>query len=99
MEQKPQSEVEAKWGDKAIKLTGNDIGTLVTLILTVVAVVVLGLHYFDSKEGRMEFVGAIKEMSQATRDQTSAQREQNCLFKFKPEERHQWAEWCKTNSK
>jgi len=52
-------------------------------------------HSEDSKSSRVEFIGVIKEQTLVMRDQTAAQREQNCLLKFDQAERKSNADWCK----
>lgn len=76
----------------------NTLATVATLIAVGVLLTITWIHHTDGREGRNEFISALKEQTAAQRENAALQREQNCLFKFKPEERHQWADTCKTTS-
>lgn len=90
-----QSSAEIDLTKKTLKLTGNDVATVVTTLLVGAIAVVLWMHNSDAKEGRGEFILMMKELSQATRESAAAQKEQNCLLRFGQEQRQQNAEFCK----
>jgi hypothetical protein len=96
----PQSSVEVDLKNQTAKITGNDVATVLTALMMVGVLMVLYLHHTDAKEGRAEFIAVMKEQASATKDQTSAQREQNCLLvhrnRFKADEAHELTAFCKS---
>jgi hypothetical protein len=97
--------IEAGWGDKKIKLNGNDWSSIIAAISGVMSVTLLSVHWLDTREGRVEMVAAIKEQSSASKEAakatdslTSAQKFQNCILvhrgRFKQEEWKELEDFC-----
>lgn len=100
MEHAAPSSVEVDLKNRTAKITGNDIITILCLLLVVAVSVVLWMHHEDAKIGRAEFVAVLKEQVATSKESIATQKEQNCLFvhrqRFKPEEYQTLADFCKT---
>lgn len=70
----------------------NDVATVAILILVSLIGYTLFAHASDTKDAGKELVSALKEMTQAA-------REQNCLMAFPSEKREANAELCKRLSR
>lgn len=95
-EESLDAEVSTPWG----KVGGKNlaINTLLTLAIGggMIWLVMNSMnHNQDTKEASAAFVAALKEQTVAYREGTAAQREQNCLLKFKQEERQLNENFCK----
>lgn len=73
----------------------NTLTTVATLIGVIVICMFLWQHQQETKEAGAAFVSALKEQTIAYKEGTATQREQNCLLKFKQEERQQNADFCR----
>lgn len=74
----------------AKNLTGTLKSTSINTIITLFAAIGVGVlvwqgfvHSQDTRDASAAFVGAIKEQTVAIKEQTSVQREANCLTIFK----------------
>lgn len=70
----------------------NTIATIATLVVTVLIAYMLFGHGTDTREASRELAAALKDMTQAA-------REQNCLITLPPERREQNTELCKRISR
>jgi hypothetical protein len=97
--------IEAGWGDKKLKLSGNDWASIVAAVCGVITVTLLAVHWLDTRESRTEMVAAIKEQSmsanaaaKSTDALTNAQKFQNCIIvhrnRFKTEEWKELEDFC-----
>lgn len=88
-------ELTARVAGQELAIKGVSINTIAT-VATLMLVTVLGVLYYyhgaDTREASKELVGALKEMTQAA-------REQNCLISMPQDRREQNAEICKRISR
>lgn len=70
----------------------NTLATVVTLVLSGILLYVVITHTVDARDASKAFVEALKE-------QTTAQREQNCLMRYESRERSERAEFCRQISR
>lgn len=105
----PTADIEASIGNKKLSMKSVELNTFVTLLILLISasilvggalggwviVQLLEAHRVEAKEAGAAFVGAVKEQTQATKEQTSMQRERNCIEKFEVKDRPANAEWCR----
>lgn len=96
MEQENGADVDLNIAGQKIAVKNvKSLNTIVSLVAAIAACfgvyLVMG-HAADTKDAAREFVGAMKEMTQAL-------RQGNCLNEFPPEKREANAELCKRLSR
>lgn len=88
-------EIDAEIGGQKFSLKTaslNTVATVATLILVSVVAYIMWGHASDTKE-------ASRDLSLALKDMTQAAREQNCLISLPQERREQNADLCKRLSR
>mgnify|MGYP001616640668 CR=1 FL=1 len=80
-------EVELAARQGKIKVRGSDVLTTLGIAIVTLFGYMVWEHKEDAKVTQTAFVGAIKEMTLAQREMTTAQRVQNCLLATTQNER------------
>ena len=81
------SEIEIS--PKKLRIRGNDIVTILQLLVISVLTYAFYAHDAASAERNTAVVQAVKEQTALQREQLNAQRETNCLARLTPEQKKQ----------
>src|SRR5262245_42295007 len=76
----------------------NTFVTLISMIGIIILAALMYTHVGEARDTTNNFLAAVKEQTQATKESAQAQREQNCLLRFEQKDRGDKAEFCKTIS-
>lgn len=98
MDEEKVEELNAEIAGQKLSLKSVALNTIITLLIAVgvgYTAFSMSQHQADAKEGRAEFIGALREQTAVMKEQTSAAKEQNCLLRFEQKERTQQADFCK----
>jgi hypothetical protein len=85
-----------------VNIKNASISTIVSVIGTIgacVAVFLLWQHQMDAKAADVHVISAFKDLTNAIRESTSAQKEQTCMLRFEQKDRQVNAEFCKQMSR
>jgi hypothetical protein len=93
---------ELSVGKEGLSLKSAELNTVITLFCAIgiaATAAFTWMHMKDADKTSALMVEALHDLTVATRAQTSAQLEQNCLFQYKQEDRSgQNADYCKRQS-
>jgi hypothetical protein len=95
-----QTEVEVS--RDGVKVRGRDVTLFILVAMAIgvgVLLYMLHAHGKDAREGASATVGAFKELTNAIKDSTSAQKEQTCMLRFEQKDRQANAEFCRNISR